>query len=352
MRRILYLATYVVLTVVLALSGFILFLQITSWHPAPVEELYKTQKPPRPLPGEFSIFTWNIGYAGLGREMDFFYEGGKQVRPEKSEVSRYLSGIGGVLEKYDTADFIFIQETDRYAKRSYYLDELEKLSSLLKNHRVFFAKNYDSRFVPVPLKEPMGRVVSGLAAFSREEPEYVSRIDFRTRFSWPKQLVMLQRGFILMRYRLENGKQLVLINTHNSVFDEDGSLRRKEIKMLLDTMNSERNKGNYVIAGGDWNMNPPVKDKSWLNNHDHKMRRYLPETNPELFKNWQVVFDPSAPTNRDVNIAYSMDKTTTTILDFFIISPGIVVEQIKTLPLEFQFSDHNPVYLKVTIPSL
>ena len=35
----------------------------------------------------FNIMIWNIGYCGLGEKMDFFYDGGKGVRPEK-EVSQ------------------------------------------------------------------------------------------------------------------------------------------------------------------------------------------------------------------------------------------------------------------------
>jgi len=31
----------------------------------------------------FSLINWNIGYAGLGQEMDFFYDGGEGVRPTK-----------------------------------------------------------------------------------------------------------------------------------------------------------------------------------------------------------------------------------------------------------------------------
>ena len=34
----------------------------------------------------FNVVTWNIGYAGLDREMDFFYDGGTRVRPARAAL--------------------------------------------------------------------------------------------------------------------------------------------------------------------------------------------------------------------------------------------------------------------------
>src|SRR5665647_412216 len=73
---------------------------------------------------EFNILTWNIGYAGLGKEMDFFYEGGKMVRPTSELNQRYLNNILNEVKGADTADFIFIQEVDKRAKRTYRTDEV------------------------------------------------------------------------------------------------------------------------------------------------------------------------------------------------------------------------------------
>ena len=45
-------------------------------------------------PGDsVSILTWNVGYAGLGEESDFFMDGGKQVRaPSKAIVEKNMDG--------------------------------------------------------------------------------------------------------------------------------------------------------------------------------------------------------------------------------------------------------------------
>lgn len=344
MKRFFFILTLIVAVPLLFSGGFVLWLQLTSWQPKPVELLHETKA--KPLAGkQFSILTWNIGYAGLGKEMDFFYEGGEKVRPGENEFRQYLQGIVSELKKHDTADFVFLQEIDLHSKRSYFTDELKVISEQTRFRHHYFGKNYDSRYVPVPVTGPMGRVVSGVAVFAKHEPARVSRIDFGTRFSWPKQLVMLQRCFLLMRYPLENGHDLVLINTHNSVFDEEGFLRRQELKMLEDTMNHELAKGNYVIAGGDWNMNPSRSGQEWLNNiSGDRMTLFPPPPEDSLFRGWQIVYDPSAPTNRNVNMPYRKGITGTTILDYFVVSPNLIIKRIKTLPLEFRYSDHNPVF--------
>ena len=72
---------------------------------------------------EFTFLSWNIGYAGLGKEMDFFYDGGGKVRPSKEQFENYLSGIKKTLKENNKVDFIFLQEVDISSKRSYYVDE-------------------------------------------------------------------------------------------------------------------------------------------------------------------------------------------------------------------------------------
>ena len=61
---------------------------------------------------------------------------------------------------------------------------------------------------------------------------------------------------------------------------------------------------------------------------------------------WQWVFDPSLPTNRDVDAPYERGKTKTTIIDFFVVSPNVEVIQVKTTDIGFEWADHQPVEMK------
>lgn len=334
----------------LASIVFLVFLTVTQYRPAPAEYLEIKGPGIKSIENEceFSLLTWNIGYAGLGKEMDFFYEGGKRVRPDPGEFRKYLDGIAETIRNNDSVDFVFIQEADIHSKRSYYTDESSELSAILPDHCVVFAKNYDCRYVPVPLYGPMGKVVSGIVTFSRFHPDSASRVDFGTKFSWPKSLVFLKRCFIVTRFHLDSDKDLVLINTHNSVFDEEGELRKQELKKLNAFMANEYRKGNYVVAGGDWNQNPRGFDMDKILTGDRVKAIELTFA-PDLFREWQFVFDNGSPTNRDVDMSYKKGKTKTTIIDFFIVSPNVTVESVKNINTGFENADHQPVIMKIKI---
>jgi len=67
---------------------------------------------------------------------------------------------------------------------------------------------------------------------------------------------MLDRCFLVNRYPLKNGKELLIVNTHNSAYD-NGTLKKQEMAFLKQWLLDENNKGNYIVVGGDWNQCPP-----------------------------------------------------------------------------------------------
>ena len=334
----------------LGVSGFVAFTMLTEFRP-PMKskpEITGNGRPVDPSRRSFTFFTWNIGYAGLGYEMDFFYDGGKKVRPERDKCTQYFEDIKKLVTTNDSADFIFLQEVDVHSKRAWYTDEYKGLSSALPGFSGLFTKNYDCRFVPVPLQDPMGRVVSGLATWSRLKPESAEVHYFNAFFPWPRRLVFLKRCFVLMRFGLDNGKQLVILNTHNSAYDSTGELRKRELAMLDSVMESEYGMGNYVIAGGDWNNNPQGFKPSTIISGD-AVTTIDPVIEPGFLPGWQFIFDPSQPTNRNVDMAYEKGKTKTTIIDFYVVSPNVGVTSIKTIPTGFENSDHQPVVMGIRL---
>jgi len=330
--------------------GFVLFLTLTDYHPEGQETIVTGGKGLW-LPAEkkeFTFLTWNIGYGGLGKAMDFFYEGGTRVRPEKTEFTGYLDGICNLISSMDSVDFIFIQEADVHSGRSYYANEVSEIGKVLPGHFQLFAKNYDCRFVPVPLNDPMGRVVSGIACFPKYKPATTERIDLGTRFSWPKQLVMLKRCFMVMRYRMNNGKDLVVVNLHNSTFDKGGKLRKQELKKLQVFLLEDYGKGNYVITGGDWNNNPRGFQAETIHQGDIA-KEVEPALDADFLPGWKFAFDSLSPTNRDVDMPYQKGKTRTTIIDFYVVSPNVEIKLVHTLATGFRCSDHQPVFMKVAL---
>ncbi len=347
---------FIILITVLLIVAFvvvffvIVLAAVTNYHPEDIEEreVFGKENKIRMTGDELNFMTWNIGYCGLGLEMNFFYDGGRMVRPDKQQYLKYQKGIQDYLREQDTIDFICIQEVDVYSKRSYFSDQWQWFLQNLEGHYGTFAFNYDVRFVPLPVWNPMGRVRSGLSTFSRYEPESAERYAFKGNYRWPMRWFMLDRCFIKSVFSLESGRKLVLLNTHNSAFD-DGSLRQEQLEVLRRVMISEYEKGNFVVTCGDWNMNPPGF-YAWKIHNGDMVKTVLPSIeNDYLPEGWKWAFDPKTPTNRELIESYLKTRTATTIIDFFVFSPNMELLEVHTGDLGFEDSDHNPVFLKVRL---
>ncbi len=295
---------------------------------------------------ELNMMSWNIGYCGLNAETDFFYDGGKHVRPEEEVVIANLEAVKQFLKSNSDIDIFLLQEVDKNSKRSYGLNEYDSLKSVFPDYQDAYGKNYDVFFVPQPMFRPMGRVNSGLMTLSKYKPESAVRFSFPGNFSWPLGLFFLDRCFLVNQYTLQNDKELLVINTHNSAYD-DGSLRDRQLSYLKDFILSEYKKGNYVIVGGDWNQCPAdFKAAFPQNKMDNENRKdipsgYLPE--------WTWAYDNSVPSNRRVSAPYNPESSLTTVIDYFLLSPNIELKKIKTKHLNFKNSDHNPVFIRLKL---
>lgn len=336
--------------IILAVTGFvglIVYAIITDYKPKEKEVVFTGEKTETLNDTmELSLLTWNIGYCGLDKDMDFFYDGGTKVFTPKAKCINNLLAVEKLLKQNDSTDFIFIQEIDKGSKRSYYINEYDSLTATLKNFSPFFAKNYDVFFVPVPPASPMGKVLSGLTTFSKYQPSSSARYSFPGKYGFPKQLFMLDRCFLVNRYPLKNGKELVVINTHNEAFDP-GEIRKAQMTYLKDFLLKEYNTGNYIIIGGDWNQSPPDFKPDFPGNQVNTTQMKM--TSDYLPSEWKWIFDNRTPSNRTVIAAYNPSSTTTTVIDFFLLSPNIGALSVKCLNLNFENSDHNPVVIKIRL---
>lgn len=296
---------------------------------------------------ELNLLIWNIGYAGLDASMDFFYDGGNQMRPSKEGVNDNLEGIQSILAPFNGFDFILLQEVDIDSKRSYHINQVEKISADFKGYQHFIGTNYDVFFVPIPVSNPMGQVESGLMSLSSYTPTTADRYSFPGNYSWPTSLFMLDRCFLVERHPVSDGKELLVINTHNSAYD-DGSLRKQQMDYLKDFLLKEYNKGNFLIVGGDWNQSPFGLSPE-LPSHlfDTISLTYVEKDFPA--PQWSWAFDPTLPTNRRVSTPYEQSTCLTTVIDYYLLSPNITIEEVKTLDVDFRFSDHQPVHLKARL---
>jgi endonuclease/exonuclease/phosphatase family metal-dependent hydrolase len=346
-KKILKAILILVIIFIICFSGMIVYAVISDYKPA-AEIILAQNKSTGPIAdtAELTLLTWNIGYCGLDKDMDFFYDGGTKVFTPKEKCIENLSAVKKLITNNDSIDFIFVQEIDKASKRSYLINEYDSLSQMLTSHPGLFALNYDVFFVPLPPASPMGKVLSGLATFSKTAPSSSIRYSFPGVYGFPKQLFMLDRCFLVNRYPLADGRELIIINTHNEAFDK-GNIRKAQMAYLKEFVLNEYKKNNYIITGGDWNQTPPEFKPEFINNVPDTTNMVIPSD--YLPDGWQWVFDNTNPSERNVVTAYNAQHTPTTIYDFFLISPNIEPLSVKCINLNFENSDHNPVAIKVKL---
>jgi len=334
--------------------GLLVFGTVTDYNPPPVEdaEAHPLADSPALTDSTLSFLIWNIGYAGLGRDQDFFMDGGKNVQPQRGESDANFAGALSYLHSEQDIDFLLLQEVDRDAKRSFGRDQAAELAAALPAHHWYFASNFKVKFIPVPFDpfpfvRPIGRVNGGLVTFSKPTPTSAKRYDYPGNYGWPTRIFHLDRCFLETRYPLSGEKELVVINSHNSAYDEGGVLKAQEMAMLKDYVLAEFNRGNYVIAGGDWNQCPPDFDpKTFKKDESEYDQQNIPA---DYLPGWTWAYDGSTPTNRKVARSYDPATTFTTVIDFYLLSPNVELLSVQGVSLDFAHSDHQPVQLKVRL---
>ncbi len=357
-KRVLKWAGICLGALLLAVVGLVVWLTVREYKPAAVEdvEIQRTGAPKTVSlapGGSLTVLSQNTGYAGLGAGSDFFMDGGKSVQPTRAQAEADLTGLSSQLAG-GRADVYFLQEVDTDSSRGYGVDQSAAYwRALSANGRGGYssahALNYSCDFVPYPLP-PIGKVRSGLQTLSALHVSSAQRIALPCPFSWPVSAANLKRCLLVSYVPLEGtDKQLVLVNLHLEAYD-DGEGKAAQTKALMDFLTAEYEKGNYVIAGGDFNQTfpgaldaYPIKDPSlWA--PGVLQEDILPD-------GWRFACDLSVPSCRLLDRPYDPDSGDAQfyVIDGFILSPNVRPDLVETVDRQFQYADHNPVLLQTTL---
>ena len=206
--------------------------------------------------------------------------------------------------------------------------------------------NFNVGFVPLPIARPwdaIGNVYSGVATYSRYDYSEVVRYQYPGEFSWPMRIFNLDRCMLVHRIPTNKGKELIVVNSHNSAYDSDGSLRRVEMGFLRDFVQAEYAKGNYVIAGGDWNQCPPNFAFNKFRPNVRDSSDYPGSVSADFLPaDWTWAVDTTQPTNRKLYDTFNADTTFYTLIDYYLLSPNVELVSIRTDDMRFRYSDHQP----------
>ena len=305
----------------------------------------------------YTAVTCNIGFGAYGPDYSFFMDTGEMEDGART-VGKYGKAISREsvetntesaakeLEKLN-ADFMLLQEVDVDADRSYHMNQKETLIERFEDYGNVFASNFHSAYLFYPFSDPHGAVEACLLNFSRYEIREAERRSYPVDNSFVTKFTDLDRCFAVMRLPVEGGKELVLINSHMSAYDEGGQIRARQLELLNSVMEEEYQAGNYVIVGGDFNHalgeavaeGFPSKQKypAWVS-------ILTQEEMAEGIRIVQAENELEIPTCRGADIPYTKGVNFTTVVDGFLASDNVKATA-KNVDTDFGYSDHNPVLL-------
>lgn len=209
-----------------------------------------------------TLTTYNIGFGAYSPDYTFFRDKGYDKDGKKTsgtygkgisreDVEKNTNGSISVIQELQS-DFYAIQEVDIDADRSYHINQKEEIENSRNGYDNTFAVNFDSAYLCYPLNDPHGKSKSGRATYSKYQIQESERKEYTIATGFSK-FFDLDRCFTVNRRKRKDGKEFVLINSHRSAYDEGGVIRDTQIKELHSFRKSEAEKGNYVIAAGDFN---------------------------------------------------------------------------------------------------
>ena len=303
----------------------------------------------------YRIVSANIGFGAYSADYSFFKDGGKESRARSEEA--VLANVSGSTEiiAAQQPDFIFVQEVDFDSTRSHHVDEraivIDGLAaeSDADGYSINFAQNYDSPYLFYPFLSPHGASKSGILTFS------VFPIHSALRRSLPietgvMKLVDLDRCYSVSRIAAENGRELVLYNLHLSAYTSDGTIATEQLQMLCDDMKAEAEKGNYCIAGGDFNKDLLGSSGDIFGvaaSENDTWAQPIPEGTIPDGLSLVVPFDEAHPlaSCRTASEPYNVETTFRITVDGFLVSSDVEVIASDVVDAGYAYSDHNPVYM-------
>lgn len=290
-----------------------------------------------PAGSSISVLNWNLGYAGLGKDADFVADGGTSYRFSSRElVEQNLAGIERTLRAHP-ADVLILQEVTRISALNHGVLMWSRLSAENASADRVFMYDVATRLLPVPL-----RLEHGAAVFSQRRISSAERVPLPLEPEFILGFFRKQYSLLVTRLPAEGGGEWVIVDVHLSAFDKGADIRRQQLQAALAFAEKEFAKGNRVVLSGDWNL--ILGGRQFPHRTDAKFLDWLSPFPPDaLPAGWRLGFDPDVPSVRTLHRRYTAGDNYVSIIDGFIVSPNVEIEEVKTIDLGFEFSDHQPI---------
>ncbi len=320
--------------------------------------------------------SYNIGFGAYSHDYSFFLDKGydkfgnlitgKYGRAYNKESVIYnTKGAISIMENLNS-DFYAIQEVDYDSTRSHKVNQIEMIKEAFLNYANTFALNFHSAYLCYPFFDMHGKNNSGLLTLSKYKMLNSTRKSYEVSTAFFDKFFDLDRCFSVNEIEVENGKKLILVNSHMSAYDEGGKIRNRQIEQLNQFMLEEYNKGNYVVVGGDFNhdlltYNPDYSYTKENIPFDDIVEQKSPDWVSYIFNedgtsiidsHFKIKAASDNPTVRGCEAGYVDGFTYVNSVDGFIVSDNVECISVSTLnsadlyTKRFAYSDHQATTLK------
>ena len=354
MKRALKIVLCVLLALVLLVGGYVAYVFIDYYRledniPLEVECSLGSTSGSLTAGTPLRVVSYNVGFGAYSDDYSFFMDGGTESRARSADAVR--ENLGGAVEAVLDLDpdLLLVQEVDVDGTRSWHIDELAYIEEQLGRRygNGVFAQNYDSPYLFWPLTSPHGANKAGIAVFSKWDISGALRRSLPIEGGFMK-LLDLDRCYSVQRIPTESGKELVLYDLHLSAYTSDGTIANDQLEMLFADMLAEYEKGNWCVAGGDFNKDllGDGGETFGVTGPEYTWAQPIPaEIIPEGIA-IVAPFDGGSPVAscRNADRPYGPDDFCVTV-DGFIVSANVEVLSASVADTGFRWSDHNPVYM-------
>ena len=359
MKTILKIILGIILIVLFVVITYVLYVNFTYYRikDNTILNINNNQKETFEFNKEYKVLTYNVGFGAYDHDFSFFLDeaytkdnkfiSGKYAKAiSKNNVINNTNKIIDIL-KENKSDVYLIQEIDKKANRSYFVNQVEELIKAFNGYSSVYTSNFHSAYLAYPLHDMIGKSESGLLTLSKYNFYSNIRRSYPVTNEFFKKFFDLDRAFSVHRTKLKNNKELVIVNSHMSAYDKGGNIRKKQLEMLKFFMKEEKEKGNYVIIGGDFNHD--YANSKTLYMGDKKIPEWVFDlSDKDLIEGYEFVVPVNKNlygTCRGAESPYDKNKTYQVVVDGFIISSNIEAES-EIINTDYIASDHQPVVLK------
>lgn len=275
----------------------------------------------------FTVVTYNIGYlSGLTNNL--------AIDRNKQLFENNLKTAITALQPFKP-DLIGFQEIDLDSKRSFNINQVNKIAEALNFARGAIAINWDKNYVPFPyfpFSAHFGRILSGQAVLSRYPIESHERITLENVTNKP----FFYKAFYIDRLaqitKIDiKGRPVILINVHLEAFDVPTRQKQTEsLQKLLSKYVDEY----PVLLIGDFNS-------TLINGENPQPTINLLLKNPSLKS-----AVPQEKLTDEKSTTFPSDKPIAKLDYIFYTPKTIEVVEWRIISEAKQASDHLPLMMK------